>query len=942
MKPIASTIDLLDRSISLRNQDDRRLVKTIQAIGAALFTLILSQPSLVRSHPIVSPIVSDGSLPSPTIVTASVNGNLITGGTQSGGNLFHSFDLFSVPALQVVKFQPDAGIQNIITRVTGRNSSVIDGEIQSPGNFFLINPNGISFGAQSSLNIGGSFFATTAPVLKFSDGKSFGTDRSIAPILSVNVPIGVQWGSGASSGKIQNFGNLSVPEALTLIAPEIEFNQATATGRSLDIQAPVQLSLNHSELTTSNGGSLVLRVGDLSAQSSLIASSYFSTSAQTGKLTIQATNDVVLDKLSFVEAKTALGVMNPGNNIEISGRSIRLRNGSTVTTQSLGNGDSGNIILNATDRIALLDDRSGTVPNNTTISSGTFLGENTRSGNINLTAPEITIANQALVQSTAVTASQQTGDIRIQASRGIEIDNSIISNLDFSEQRAGSMTFEAPTVRILNGSLIESNILNNIQGSTISILASDRLLISDQGTAVRTQTTGSGQGGNVSLQGNQILVTDGAIVSTDTAGSSSGGNLSVLGQDVSITEGGQLRSISSGDGDSGMIRVEGSDRILIKGQDVFDEGSRFLINVFNTSSASFRYIPVSQLPPNSDPRGVLLISDPINSSTPVIIPLSLSIDLNEKYTGIKASSYGNGKAGNIDLLSPLIDIRFFSLISNNSIGLGDSAKISIQAKEFNLNSSTILSSTIRSKRGGSIEINADKLNSVDGSILASTIEGDGGIITLNVRDRLTISKNTTITARASNLGKGGIITINNENGFIIAEPNTNNDILATARQGQGGVISIRSAGVFNIFPRQIQGLGNDILASSETGIQGTIILNLTQQDVRSSAPKLSELILDRSQDISPSCPSIVKENRLIITGQGGRMLSPAETLNLLSLETSNAPIAETSAPALVEATHWQYQTDGSLALLPSQVNTTPDLIAANCYKLTGDRRGSKP
>lgn len=937
-------------------------MKSLQIISAVFFTTIVAQSSLVRSNPIVSnSIVSDGTLPNPTIVKE----NLITGGTQSGRNLFHSFDRFSVPVGQVAKFQPDSGIQNIITRVTGLKASVIDGEIQAPGNFFLINPNGITFGAESTLNIGGSFFATTAPVLKFSDGKTFGSDRStVAPVLSVNVPIGVQWGLQAS-GAIRNFGNLSVPETLTLIAPTMTFEQATATGRSVEIQAPTQLSLNQSQITTSNGGTINIQVGDLTANSSLIDSSYITNPVtnpvtnlafnQPAKLTIQGTGNLVFDRLSSVEAKTFPTVTNPGNPIEISGRSIVLRNGSAVKTYSLGEGNAGTITLNASDRIALLDSRSGILPSTTTISSSTFLGDNTRSGNISLTAPEITIANQALVQSTAVTSSQRTGDIRIAASRSIEVDNSIVSNLDFSDQVAGALTLQAPTVRIVNGSWIEANVFNNVRGSNISILANDRLIISGKGTAITTQTSGNGRGGDVYLHGNQIEVSEGAIVRTDTSGSGSGGNLSVLGQDIQIIEGGQLRSVSSGNGDSGNVQVNASDRILIKGQDVYDPVSRFLIFSFNTSSASIRYIPPSELPPNADQRGILLLNNPIYSPEAVVIPVSLNIALNDKYTGIKASSYGRGKAGNIDLQAPLIDVRFFSLISNVSTDLGDSAKISIQAKTVNLNNSTILSSTIRSKNGGDIKIDADTINGKYVSILASAIQGDGGLITLNVRDRLTLSDNSSITARSANLGKGGIIRINNDNGFIIAEANGNNDILATASQGQGGLVLIRSAGIFNIVPRPNQTLSNDLLASSETGIQGSITLNLTQPLFNSTLPKLSELILDRSRDIVPSCPSLVRENRLIITGQGGRTPTSSEMLNLLSLEAMpskimpskvmpskvmpSKAIASSSESVLIEATHWERQADGTLVLLPS---TMASMIASDPTRLASCAKSQIP
>jgi len=138
----------------------------------------------------------------PTSCTIGEGGELPNGshGQLVGRSLFQSLLQLDVGESDAATFavsELDTPVDNIFARVTGADPSEIFGLLRTEAadteaadaNLYLFNPYGVLFSSTAQLDIGGSFYVSTADVLNFSNGEQFEAWPGGAVPMEVAAPV---------------------------------------------------------------------------------------------------------------------------------------------------------------------------------------------------------------------------------------------------------------------------------------------------------------------------------------------------------------------------------------------------------------------------------------------------------------------------------------------------------------------------------------------------------------------------------------------------------------------------------------------------------------------------------------------------------------------------------------------------------------------------------
>jgi len=692
---------------------------------------------LSSNQALLAQVVPDQTLPVGERSQVSGDPNTqINGGAIRGSNLFHSFQQFSIPTGGSASFNNPVNIANILTRVTGTNPSNIDGVIRANGtaNLFLINPNGILFGANARLELGGSFLASTAEGLKFANGFEFSaTSPQTPPLLTISAPIGLQYGS--RSGEVRSQGAI------------------------LRVQNGQTLNLT--------GGNVAIDGGQLLAPGGRVELAGVAAAGEVG-LTQQgqewrlsapdglARADVAIGKNAIVDVRS-----DGGGSIAITARNFTGTGGETQGSAGIGSdlgavdAQAGDIDINATEAINL----DGMVISNRVPVSSTG-----NAGNINITTGTLSFTNGGRVSASTL-GRGNAGNISITARGRVSFNgvgnifNSGAFSLVFPGAigQGGNINITVGTLFLTNGGEVNANTYGQGNAGNISIIA-------------RNAVSFDGMGSNGLSSGAFNGVALGAI--------GNGGNVSITTGRLSLTNGGQVAAGTFGQGNAGNVSIMARDAVSFDGVGSNGSNSSALIGALSnsdpfTSVVILALITLRKLGLNSGASSTVGSGVSGQGGTIAINTDRFSITNGAQ---LSASSEGRGAAGDLEVAARQLRLdNQGSIQAQTTSGQGGNITLQVPALLL-LRRGSFISSTAGTNQaggdGGNITFNGNFIVAVpreNSNISANAFTGRGGNIRITTQGLFGIEPRTTTTTGLSSItassqfGISGTITLNTPN-----------------------------------------------------------------------------------------------------------------------------------------------------------------------------------
>ena len=718
---------------------------------------------------------TESSVVTPDVEIKEETADRIDGGAIRESNLFHSFQEFNVREGQSVYFASPERIENIFTRVTGNNPSNILGTLGVDGaaNLLLLNPNGIVFGENSSLDIEGSFLGTTAESLLFRDGEEFSAVEPRTSLLTISVPLGLQFGSNPGNIMVQS--PLEVPNGqnFTLLGGDINLE-----GTNVEVINGLNVP---SDGITAPGGKIEL--GGLKAAGEVGINDDGNLNFPEGI----AKADITLNNY-LVDVRAG-----GGGFIIVNGRNLELFNSGIIAgidfSVDFAQAQAGDIVINTSEKILLANSTSSVSEiSNTTGDFSDFINEennietiNTR-GNagdliINTGSLEIIASGIGSVGIGSLTNGEgNAGNVEITATEMISLieegeSTNVIGSvvLELGTGNGANVVITTPNLSVSSG-LVSARTSGQGNAGTLKI-ETDNLILTEGGQ-IEVNTFSAGNGGKIDIQAGSIEIlgiraNSPSGIFANTVGAGNGGDIEIASDSLIVRDGGQIDTDAQGTtGKAGDLKIVSEDFIQLSGNSINSESNRIPTALSSSTLAE------------NAPAGNVRIE-----TEQLIITEGAQI---------QAFTAGDGNGGNISIQAGSIDIlgtseNGTSGIFANTLGAGDGGDIEITSDNLIVRDGGQIGTEAQGTIGqaGDLKIFADDLVQLSGisTVLSSSTTAENapaGNVDIETK-QLTITERAQIVAGTRGDGNGGDIEITSESLIV-----QNGGQIVTEAQGTTG------------------------------------------------------------------------------------------------------------------------------------------------------------
>jgi filamentous hemagglutinin family protein len=672
------------------------------------------------------------------------------------------------------------------------------------------------------------------------------------------------------------------PQGVTLdLAAELEMNGGAITSRN---SGPGQ------------GGAIVVRANGVAMEGSAFIESHTSGSGPGGSLVVESAGPVSISGMTPFRTGLYASTSGPGDagslrvsapsltvadggiihshaftgrgaDVTIETADLALAGGGRIRSIAFGSGAGGNVAVHATGSVTISGSDSASVESGIEAVSQ-FSGP---AGRIDIQATDITLAGGGQIDATTfyplnggaggvvslaasgtvdvygsapdgtpsrIRASTESdgnaGEIRISAGTVRVRDGGVLeSRTEYGGGNAGIVDVRAGVIEFSNGGMADIGTSFTGRGGTLSLTASDSLVVGGANTLLTGRTSGDADGGTILLSAQGIVI-DGALVDLTSSGfgNARSGSITIRGGRLTMKNDAKIQLDTFGGGAAGAADLRLSESIHLSSTDRF-----------SPTISSRNYF--------GDQPGSIVLAAP-----------QVTLD----GASIETAAFLNGAAGNITIEGGRIVIKNGAFVFTDTIGSGAGGNISVTATEsvsigqgFGVSGGGLVSSAAFGSTGGSagsITVVAPVLDLTRAEITSfSGGPGDAGSISIDV-GRLSVSRGFGINTSTHGAGAGGTIRITANDiqirdAYIYSE--TTGDAIGS---GHAGTVTVNAASSL-----AISGVGGISTDTFGAGDAGTIVV---------SAPVLS--LTNRGATITSEAAPFTSGNAGSVSVTGGRIL----------------------------------------------------------------------